>query len=308
MNALPTRASNLLAFPAPAQAVSAREALSEMRPSHSEVGQQLRNQLQTSLDVGELLQMFFNASQRLISYQGLSFRHACHRLEIVKGTVNGNYRIDYRLELEGEFLGMLCIHDEHPLEEHRLVSFECLTPALAFPLRNALKYVALLHASLHDPLTGARNRAGMAELLERDLKSAQRLGSPLSVLMIDVDHFKHVNDQHGHAGGDTVLIAIAQQLQENLRSVDAIFRFGGEEFLAVLPNTGLPYVLQVAERLRHAIEKMQVFHEGQRIRLSASFGVAVSQSKENQEMLLRRADTALYMAKQTGRNRVCLAD
>lgn len=309
MNATQAQVSNLLAFPAPARpAVNAREALSKVRPSHSEIGLQLRNQLQTSLDVAELMQMFFSASQRLTDYQGLSFRHARQRLDIAKGRIDGGYRVEYRLELEGEFLGMLCIHHDREPEEHMLVSLECLTPALAFPLRNALKYNALLHASLHDPLTGVRNRAGMAELLQRDLQSAQRLGKPLSVLMIDVDHFKQVNDEYGHASGDTALIAIAQQLQDNLRSVDAVFRFGGEEFLAVLPNTEMPYVLQVAERLRQAIEQMHVYHEGCRIRLSASFGVAVSQPDESQDQLLQRADAALYMAKQTGRNRVSLAD
>lgn len=309
MNAI--HASNLLAFPAPVrsrQAVTAREALSNIRPSYAEIGQQLRNQLQTSLDVDELLQMFFNISQRLISYQGLSYQHPKQRLNIAHGKIDGDFRIEYRLELQGEFMGTLCIHDDQHPAEYTLVSLECLTPALAFPLRNALQYHALLHASLHDPLTGVRNRAGMAELLERDLQSAQRLNSPLSVLMIDVDHFKKVNDQHGHAGGDTALVAVAQQLQDNLRSVDAIFRFGGEEFLAVLPNTGLPYVLQVAERLRSAIESIQLYYEGQRIHLSASFGVAVSHPGENQDQLLQRADAALYMAKSTGRNRACLAD
>jgi len=306
-----SQASNLLAFPGFRSGKSqllSHEALEQLRPSHSEVGQQLRNQLQTSLEINELLHMFFAASQRLLDFQGLSFRNAAQRINLSLGENNGAFRIDYQLELEGELLGVLSAHNADALDEQALSSLESLTSALVFPLRNALKYHAVLHASLHDPLTGVRNRAGMAELLERDLQSARRTGTPLSVLMVDIDHFKMINDQYGHAGGDAALIAVAQQLEENLRAVDAVFRFGGEEFMVVLPNTDMPYLLQVAERLRKSVEDMVVVHEGQRIKLSLSFGAAIVRKDESQHQLLQRADAALYMAKENGRNRVCLAD
>lgn len=306
-----SQASNLLAFPGvlpKKHAFSAQEALEQLRPSHAEIGQQLRNQLQTSLDVSELLEMFFAASRRLLQYQGLSFRNAAQHLDISHGQNNCNFRIDYHLELEGQFLGVLSVHNAEVLDEHALGNLESLTPALVFPLRNALKYHAVLHASMHDPLTGVRNRASMSELLERDLQSSRRTGAPLSVMMVDIDHFKMVNDHYGHAGGDAALIAVAQQLKDQLRNVDAVFRYGGEEFLVVLPNTDMPYLLQVAERLRKSVENLAVVHEGQRIKLTVSFGAAVLQANENQQNLLQRADAALYMAKENGRNRVCLAD
>lgn len=306
-----SQASNLLAFPrvqSKKHSFSAHEALEQIRPSHAEVSQQLRNQLQTSLDINELLQMFFAISQRLINFSGLSFQHPPQHLNICHGQDNSDFRMDYRLELEGEYLGTLSLHCKDYLDDQQLASLESLTPALIFPLRNALKYHAVLHASMHDPLTGLRNRTGLSELLERDLQTARRNGSPLSVLMIDIDHFKSINDNFGHAGGDAALVAVAQQLKENLRTVDATFRFGGEEFMAILPNTNAPYVLHVAERLRQALEKTVIIHNGQRIKLSASFGVAIALENENQEDLIQRADGALYMAKSAGRNRVCLAD
>ena len=252
-----SRASNLLAFPggpSGKRPLSAAKTLEHIRPTHAEVTQQLRNHLQTSLELPELLQMFFDISQQLISYSGLSFHNPSQQLNVNHGRCIGAFQVDYRLEVQNEFLGTLSIHHVDELSEHELVSLESLTAALVFPLRNALKYHAVLYTSMHDPLTGVRNRAGMYELLERDLQSASRTGNPLSILMIDVDHFKTINDEYGHAGGDAALIAVAQQLQEQLRSMDAIFRFGGEEFLVVLPNTNTPYVLYIAERLRKAIE------------------------------------------------------
>lgn len=305
-----SQASNLLAFPdvLPGKyQVSAQQALEQMRPSHAEISQQLRNQLQTSLEVSELLGMFFSTSQQLVNYQGLSYHNPAQLLRFKLGTHSGAFRIDYHLELEGESLGTLSLYNTDTLAEHALVSLESLTPLLAFPLRNALKYHAVLHASLHDPLTGVRNRASMAELLERDLHSAHRMGTRLSVLMLDIDHFKSINDLHGHAGGDAVLIAVAHLLQDKLRNVDAIFRYGGEEFLIVLPNTGEPQVMLVAERLRQRIADMVVVHASKRINISVSFGAAVAKLNERQQTLLERADTALYAAKNSGRNRVCLA-
>lgn len=301
-----SQASNLLAFPDKRQLAVPR-ALDQARPSFAKVGQQLRNQLQTSLEVSELMGMFFSSSQQLVDYQGLSFRYPLQNLHLELGEINHAFRMDYHLELSGEFLGILSVHYKRELDEHELVSLETLTPALVFPLRNALKYHAAVFAAQHDPLTGVRNRASMDELLLRDLQAARRMNSPLSVLMLDIDHFKSINDNYGHAGGDAALIAVARQLQEKLRTVDAIFRFGGEEFLVVLPNTDVPYVLYIAERLRKAIANLLVMHDGERINVKASFGAALADQHESPDRLLQRADYALYQAKQQGRNQVCLA-
>lgn len=306
-----SQASNLLDFSSALlekRLLSPGEALEQVRPSHAEVSQQLRNQLQTTLDITELMQIFFAVSQQLVGYKGLSYQHSGQSVQLELGQQNSAFRIDYHMEYMGEFLGKLSLHHDSELVEQDLGSLESLTPALVFPLRNALKYHAVLFASLHDPLTGARNRSGMDELLERDIQTARRQANPLAVLMLDIDHFKNINDTYGHAAGDQVLIAVAGLLKDKLRVVDAIFRYGGEEFLIVLPNTDMPYVLHVAERLRKAVEDMVIVHEGRQIKLSASLGAALMQDDEHRDVLVQRADNALYLAKNSGRNRVCLAD
>jgi diguanylate cyclase (GGDEF)-like protein len=119
-----------------------------------------------------------------------------------------------------------------------------------------------------------------------------------------MDHFKRLNDTHGHQAGDAALKATALLLKEQLRNVDMVFRFGGEEFVLLLSNTGLEAAAVVAERIRAAIQNLCFFVGGSQVRLSASLGCASYQSCESQEALLLRADQALYKAKSEGRNRI----
>jgi diguanylate cyclase (GGDEF)-like protein len=125
--------------------------------------------------------------------------------------------------------------------------------------------------------------------------------------MLDIDHFKRINDAHGHQAGDLVLKSLATTFQEVLRNVDIIGRLGGEEFAAVLPETGIEKATEVAERLREVISAGEVIlPEGSKIHFTVSIGIAAFIDKEsNIDMLINEADKALYRAKQTGRNRVC---
>lgn len=153
-----------------------------------------------------------------------------------------------------------------------------------------------------DALTGLPNRRGLAEHLAVGTALAQREVQSLSVMLIDVDHFKQVNDGHGHAVGDTVLVALAQVLTPLLRTSDRIGRWGGEEFLVVVPATRLKTAADLAERLRTAVAAHS-FVQG--LKLTISVGVAECGMNDTVEQLLVRADTALYAAKQGGRNQVC---
>jgi diguanylate cyclase (GGDEF)-like protein len=152
-----------------------------------------------------------------------------------------------------------------------------------------------------DLLTGLPNRRGLAEHLAVGTALAQREVQSLSVMLIDVDHFKQVNDTHGHAVGDTVLFDLAGVLAPLLRASDRIGRWGGEEFLVVVPATRLKTAADLAERLRAAVAA-HAFPQG--LRLTISVGVAECGMNDTVEQLLVRADTALYAAKQAGRNRV----
>jgi diguanylate cyclase (GGDEF)-like protein len=147
----------------------------------------------------------------------------------------------------------------------------------------------------------------MFEALELDLNRSVRYQHHLSVLMMDLDHFKKVNDQYGHAAGDSILREFAERVSHGLRSTDALCRYGGEEFSAVLPETPACQAATVAENIRQLVLSLPFTHEDQKIPMTVSIGVAtfVPGEQPSAAALLDRADKALYDAKNSGRNRVC---
>ncbi len=163
-----------------------------------------------------------------------------------------------------------------------------------------------LDAALTDPLTGLFNRRYARPHLARMRARAEQTGVGFSVLMIDIDHFKLVNDRYGHAAGDTVLCEVAQRLRENFRAVDLVARIGGEEFLVALPDAGLEQALRAAERLRRVVGATACGADGDQVPVwvTVSVGVATSTSDEEPDHVIARADAALYDAKLNGRNRV----
>ncbi|GIV65401.1 MAG: hypothetical protein KatS3mg046_661 [Bellilinea sp.] len=163
----------------------------------------------------------------------------------------------------------------------------------------------LRHQAMHDALTGLLNRHQMDSLLTTELSRAKRGGYSICFLLLDLDHFKEINDTYGHLAGDQVLIYVAQQINSLIRQSDPCFRYGGEEFLIVLPNLSLPEGLSRADQIRQAIENKPFLYEGNFIHLSASLGLAVYPLHgENMDALLRGLDEALYRAKRSGRNRI----
>ncbi len=163
----------------------------------------------------------------------------------------------------------------------------------------------LLQDALTDSLTQLPNRRNGLDFLASELVFAQSSGAPLACLMLDIDHFKKINDEHGHAAGDAVLRQLAEILRHASRAEDMVFRYGGEEFVAILTNAPLKIALQIAERIRTQVEASPFKWEGRRILVTLSIGVAIASGKDaDGEALIRAADAALYQAKQSGRNRV----
>ena len=162
---------------------------------------------------------------------------------------------------------------------------------------------ALARQAATDGLTGAVNRLRFEQVLASEIQRARRHGTPLSVILLDADHFKTVNDTHGHLGGDRVLKRLAEIIEAELREPDLLARWGGEEFVILAPGTDLQGACQLAEKLRRRIERA-TFNGG--CSLTCSFGVAAYRSEESPEGFVERADQALYRAKRAGRNRVCL--
>jgi two-component system cell cycle response regulator len=155
-----------------------------------------------------------------------------------------------------------------------------------------------------DALTGLWNRRHMQDELEAAARAASRHGHPLSVLMLDIDHFKFVNDEHGHPAGDAVLCGVADRIRQAVRGEDVAGRWGGEEFLAVLPWTDRLGAATVAERLRAAIAKDPVRDAEMSIAVTVSVGMATAHPGELVDTVVARADEALYRAKERGRNRI----
>jgi diguanylate cyclase (GGDEF)-like protein len=154
-----------------------------------------------------------------------------------------------------------------------------------------------------DPLTGVANRGGIGDFLLREIRSHIETGNPLTVILLDVDHFKQINDTYGHDHGDAVLVKVARILVETLRASDAVARWGGEEFLLVCPNTSLDSGGALAEKLRYRVKNLGANGAS----ISASFGVATL-GRESIEELIKRVDAALYRAKEKGRDRVEISE
>lgn len=156
-----------------------------------------------------------------------------------------------------------------------------------------------------DALTGLHNRRWMQDMFKRELERSHIGNQPLTCLLMDIDHFKKVNDEHGHLAGDTVLAVIAQVTTLALRPTDMVVRYGGEEIIVLLPNTRLEDGIRVAERIRQSVECRAIdLPESGYLRVTISIGVSERQSADTLTQLIDRADKALYQAKNSGRNRI----
>lgn len=274
--------------------------------SLAQLRQQLSLRLQTSLEVERILELFFSEVQRLVPLGALSYQLASCDLRLDLGE-RASHSAGYRLNHEGEYLGELTFRRNQRFSEDELGQLESLLASLLFPLRNALLYRTALQSALRDPLTETGNRIALEQALKREVDIARRTLQPLSILMVDIDHFKRVNDSHGHMVGDQALKAVANALKDSLRNIDMVFRYGGEEFMALLSSTNCEAASMVGERLRTAVLGIQCLIENQAIELSVSLGCATLLPGESMDSLMRRADNALFVAKRDGRNRLSMA-
>ncbi len=212
-------------------------------------------------------------------------------------------------------LGLTNLSTRLPSAELRQVTVVFFTSLLSIMIAFVLGYIVVMrlvnrlrHLSQHDSLTSLLNRRAFEQLLSREAHRLQRFNEPFSVLLVDIDHFKRINDRLGHAAGDAVLRQVAQILMAQAREVDRVARYGGEEFCVLLPHTEHEGAMQAAERLRLAVNSHKVAWRDDTLTLSISTGVAcASNPEESLEALMRRADIALYRAKSEGRNRVVAA-
>ncbi|NVZ20687.1 GGDEF domain-containing protein [Pseudomonas costantinii] len=215
--------------------------------------------------------------------------------------------------LESHLEGLLGTMDEHQQqrdqrEQEVATRLKGLAERVASMEQEAQGYREHLEVqrqkALIDPLTGLPNRAAWSERLDHEVNTWHQRGNSLSLAMLDLDHFKRINDGYGHLAGDKVLKIIANVLRKRLRPTDFIARFGGEEFVLLMPDSSLADALAVGEVLRAAIEACPFHFKGEPVTITVSMGVAQFQPGERSELALKRADEALYRAKAAGRNRV----
>ena len=208
----------------------------------------------------------------------------------------------------GHTVGVLGVPESAgPFSEGRRRVLAASATLLAITLRKAELFREARENSLRDGLTGCFNRTHAIEVIDAELRRARRSQAPVSLIMFDIDHFKDVNDKHGHLCGDAVLAAVGVKMRDVLRGSDLKCRYGGEEFLVLLPETPLEGAKRVADTLRRELAEMRVDWKNEPITITASFGVTAAQPSEiDTQAIIGRADAALYRAKDQGRNCVRL--
>lgn len=259
--------------------------------------------LQTSLELENILQYFAESVQETIPFNGLEYLNASLDFNFNFGKAD-RHSCSYRLSIAGDALGEMKFTRNKRFNEDEMEQLENFIYHLVYPLRNAILYQKAVHASQLDSLTGTNNRAAMDRCLERELELAHRHDHDLSLMIVDVDHFKRINDSLGHSAGDAVLKALTACMQDTMRASDMLFRYGGEEFALILAGTDLDGARQMGERLRAAVDSYPFVYNNKDIDVTVSIGVASLGRRDSANRLFNKADAALYQAKKAGRNQV----
>lgn len=262
----------------------------------------LLTRLQTTLDLDKILALFHEESSELVEHCGLVYINEAQQLQLSVGNVD-LHSCSYRLITHRDNLGEIVLYHHARFSETDLDTIETLLSTLLCPLRNALQYRAAIEASMTDALTGAGNRLAMTTNLEHELNLARRYHHELSVLILDIDKFKKINDNEGHATGDNVLQEMVRLVNKVNRNTDRCYRYGGEEFVVVLSKTDKYGAMVIAERLREAVAALRICAESGPIQVTVSIGVTSFLVTDSQDDLLNRADKAMYKMKNEGGNR-----
>ncbi len=265
---------------------------------------ELTARLQTTLEMRQLLMYFSQELDTLVQHKQVIYTNEVLEdvISIGRGGLN---RCNYKLVVgEGEQIGVISFLRDHPFSATDMEMIEYLLTQLVYPLRNALLFREALDAASKDALTGVNNRVTFDNALSREVNVAHRYGSPFTLLCIDIDYFKSVNDGYGHVAGDIILKNIADMIVDSVRSSDVVFRYGGEEFVVLLSNTHLQGANLLAERIRVLASQIDHAYQDKIISVTLSVGVAELLRKESSAELFNRADEALYLAKNAGRNAV----
>jgi len=263
----------------------------------------LTRRLSTTLSLTTQMGIIAEEVVSVIPFDCMTYRHQIGSQDFVYATGKGGpHRCDYRLNLEGQFYGSLTFSRRRRFTATELEGLELVLSAVICPIRNACQYLTVEQAALTDALTGIPNKRAMSDALARATSLGNRHGQQTSLILCDLDHFKTINDQHGHVVGDHVLQLAAKEMQNAIRTSDEVYRFGGEEFAVILPRTNDADARAVADRIRQFISTIRIHCGESIIAVTTSCGVAMRLPEEDSKQWLARADEALYRAKDNGRN------
>ncbi len=266
----------------------------------------LNRRLQTTLDVSEIIKILHDSMVAMLYVEHTAYHNSASELDIQYGQM-ARHNCNYSLTIGGETIGRLVFARSKRFSSTDLEQIENLLCLLVYPLRNALMYQQALQMAMKDPLTGTLNRSAMDMMLTKEVELANRHNTPMSLIVLDIDHFKRINDDYGHSTGDSALKALASRIRQCVRATDSIFRYGGEEFVIMLSNTDQAGAQLLAERIRQSVEEMLYVSDRASLNMTISLGIASLEKDENAESIFDRADHALYEAKTSGRNRTRLA-
>jgi len=287
-----------------------RKSSAELRTVESaDLRLQLANALQSTLDLHITLNYFYDYASKLVECDGLRYDNAEKNISISLGK-SSQHSAQYKVSSADEQLGELSFMRNSKFAETELAFVEMLIGVLFYPLRNALKYREALESSLIDSLTGMNNRLALNMYAEREIKLAKRHQKSMAMMVVDLDHFKKVNDEYGHLAGDEVLKQSAAAIRSAVRETDQVFRYGGEEFVILLNEADLDNAMNSAERVRKSIASASASIEGKTLAITASIGVSSLNEKDDFTSMFERADKALYQAKNSGRDQAacCKSD
>jgi len=267
---------------------------------------QLAGVLQSSLNIQEIVANFSRELKSYITHDHINYIN--EKLDINFNTGSpARYSCTFELTINEINLGIISLTRANQFTTQETEDLEYLICALHYPLRNGILYQNAISAAHKDPLTGVGNRAAMNSTLQRELEKAFRHNRSLGIIMMDIDHFKKINDKYGHSIGDIALQALVECAEKSIRISDMIFRYGGEEFVIVLPETDQSGVLRLAKRIRRRVEKLETRIQNNIIKITVSLGIATLQETDDEKSFISRADHALYKAKRDGRNCIRIA-
>jgi len=257
--------------------------------------------LQTSLDLDDVIVLFHKEITKILPYDSLHYQHQGVQCDISTSS-RSHHACNYRLEMDTVWLGELTLTRRTKFSDAEMQLLEDMLCKLIYPVRNCLLFRQAQNAALQDKLTGLNNRNAFDTSLKREIDLAQRQHMPMSLIVLDIDNFKVINDTYGHSVGDAALQLLASSITETMRGSDIAFRYGGEEFSLILSNTDSTSAYLLAERLRIAASQLNCNDGKRTFGFSISLGVAQLNRGEDGISLFDRADHALYQAKKSGRN------